>query len=106
MKVRASDRKSHAIIVRLSPTERTTLRRLTRPGDSASAVIRRLMNRAPLPITAEHANAANALIERHAPGGEKTTAVQIALGHLALWITTDGQYPKAPERSTTEEPHA
>lgn len=49
---------------------------------------------APLPITAEQAATANGLIEQHAPAGDATTDVQVALGNLALWIETGRKYPR------------
>lgn len=58
----------------------------------------------PLPITAELAGAANALIEQYAPAAESTTTVQVALGSLKRWIESDGQYPKIAEATWKELP--
>jgi hypothetical protein len=63
-------------------------------GKFYARIIAREPYEAPLPITAEQAATANGLIERHAPAGEATTAVQVALGNLALWIETGRTSPR------------
>jgi hypothetical protein len=58
------------------------------------AQLRRLERAVPIPITREQVSQANALIEQLAPAAESTTNVQVALGSLALWLQTDGEYPR------------
>lgn len=48
----------------------------------------------PIPITKDQVDAANHLIEVYAPTAESTTAIQVALGNLALWLSSDGEYPR------------
>ena len=55
------------------------------------------MDSVKIPITKELVDAADALIEQYAPAADSTSAIQVALGNLSLWLSTDGDYPRFVE---------